>query len=327
MERDPAASCQTDGMSAAEPTWIVVVRDVSENVQIEDRTALFASLVLDADTGLVRGVSLAPTARDSCREAAEKALTQPAAELAPNPPVQIVYGEEFAPAVLEALSETLPPAAAPMMIPNPPIPEAEDILDSLLGHLSGRAQPDTAPEPADWAQLFERAADYCRAEPWQLRADDEHLDLSVTVDDTSLRYVAVVIGQQGVQRGLALYPGTSIPDSLADWEPGDPPPVPEGSLVLWLDPRGEVPGDLRAKAERYGWPADLDLAPILAGITPGGLVDLDRTSAQHLTVALAAVIAHARPHAVPSAVPADGPPTMTGGFQLADGSVGQFSIS
>ena len=31
--------------------------------------------------------------------------------------MQIVYGEEFAPAVLEALSETLPPAAAPMMIP------------------------------------------------------------------------------------------------------------------------------------------------------------------------------------------------------------------
>ena len=220
-----------------------------------------------------------------------------------------------------------PISCAPTLIPNAEFPEAEDIFDSLLGYLAGRDQPADLPDPPDWDQLYTRAADYCRARPWLLWSDADHLELVVTIDDESRRYVAVVLGQQGVQRGLALYPGTALPDSLASWRPGQPVPVPEGSLVLWLDPPEEVPSEFAAKAARYGWPDDLDLDPVPAGVATDGLIDLDRRAAQTLTLALAAVIAHRRPRAVRSHPAQENQRATTGTVPLTDGRVGEFTIS
>ena len=47
-------------MAAARPTWIIVVRDLSHAVSIEDQPDTTACVVLDADTGLIRGVSVVP---------------------------------------------------------------------------------------------------------------------------------------------------------------------------------------------------------------------------------------------------------------------------
>jgi hypothetical protein len=41
-----------------EPTWIVLIRDVSHAVHVDGESCLVASLVLDADAGLVRGMSV-----------------------------------------------------------------------------------------------------------------------------------------------------------------------------------------------------------------------------------------------------------------------------
>ena len=75
----------------------------------------------------------------------------------------------------------------------------------------------------------------------------------------SIRYVTIVIGADGVQPGLVRYPGGALPDALVDWRPGVPMPVPAGSILFYLDPPAEAPRGFRAKAARYGWPADAGL--------------------------------------------------------------------
>lgn len=304
-------------MTQSEPTWIVLARDVSATITVQNQPQVVAGLVLDADTGLIRGVSVGLTVREACTAASRTALMNPAGPLQPCPPATVVYHDRYAAEILAALGDTLPGTSAPTLIASPPPAEAEDILDSLVGHLAGRRQPADPPSPDDWGHLLSRAADYCRSRPWQLWSDADHLDLVVRVDGRATRYVAVVIGQAGIQHGLALYPGAVIPDQLADWRPGETVPLPQGSLVLWLDPPEEVPAEYLAKATRYGWPGDAELAPTPASVSSDGLSDLDRASAQHLTVALAAVVAHQRPRT--------GPRT-TGTVTLADDRPGEYTI-
>ena len=50
-----------------ELTWIVLIRDVSPVVRVDGETTVVASLVLDADTGLVRGVSVDRTGPEPAR--------------------------------------------------------------------------------------------------------------------------------------------------------------------------------------------------------------------------------------------------------------------
>jgi hypothetical protein len=77
--------------------------------------------------------------------------------------------------------------------------EAEDVLDSFVGHIAGRAQPDQFATPGDWAILVEHADTYRRTAPWRRWTDQDHLDLVVRVDGTSARYVTIVIGAEGIQ--------------------------------------------------------------------------------------------------------------------------------
>jgi hypothetical protein len=67
-------------MTTARPTWIIVVRDLS-HVMDDDEATVCA--VLDAETGLIRGLSLAGDPREACAGAVKTALTEPAADLLP----------------------------------------------------------------------------------------------------------------------------------------------------------------------------------------------------------------------------------------------------
>jgi len=98
----------------------------------------------------------------------------------------------------------------------------------------------------------------------------------------------------------------------------DSPALPPGSLILYLDPPREVPPERLAKALSHGWPDDAELAPVVARVSPHGLVDLDRTGARHLALALAAVGAH-RGHR-PTA-------TTTGTLPLDDELPGRYTIT
>jgi hypothetical protein len=75
-----------------EPTWIVLIRDVSHAVRIDGESTVVASLVLDADTSLVRGMSVDRTGVGACAQAMRTALTRPAGDLPPQRPVRVLSG-------------------------------------------------------------------------------------------------------------------------------------------------------------------------------------------------------------------------------------------
>ena len=158
-------------MSTEAPTWIVLARDVTGTVTIAEQPSVMVALVLDADTGLVRGVSVGDTVPPACSGAARTALSAPAGPLPPQPPGRVVYDQAQADGILQALSEALPGLPGSALVPATPPPEAEDIFDSLIGHPTGIPQPRDPPTPSDWARLYAKAVAYRQAQPWHLWSD------------------------------------------------------------------------------------------------------------------------------------------------------------
>ena len=184
-----------------------------------------------------------------------------------------------------------------------PDPEAEDIFDSLLGHLSGRTQPAETPTPEDWQALLAQTLVFHQAQPWNRWSDDQQLLLTLDTDDgLSEQYLALVMGQAGIQHGLALYAGHDLP---ADARTNEPQP---GSIVLLLDRPDELPVDIATKAQRYGWPTTESLSPAFMTFGPDGPEEISQADARVLTIALTAVLAiatsaaYARPRTGPSEV-------------------------
>lgn len=171
--------------------------------------------------------------------------------------------------------------------------EAEDIFDSFIGHMGGRHQPDMFADPDDWARLYQAADSYRGAQPWRRWADDQHLDLIVRVAGVAARYLAIVLGQEGIQHGLVLYPGAAFPhDSMAGEPDQMRASLPAGTIMFYLDPAPQTPPEFTGNAARYGWPADADRLPAWVTRGPEGPADLDQTAVHRLTLALTAVLAH-----------------------------------
>jgi hypothetical protein len=304
-------------MTTARPTWIIVVRDLSHAVRIEDQPDTTVCMVLDADTGLVRGVSMAGDPREACAGAVASALTEPTMELPPAQPAQVVCVDErtlrLARPHLTRQKVTVKPIVASS-------PAAEDVVDSLVGHLAGRGVPIDAPAPDDWIVLFDALHRLAKAEPWRRWADSDYFDLKLTKDDASAAggsdYVVVVMGQAGIQRGLNLWPGPNVPSLTGDWSPGEPAPLPAGTLLVWLDPPDEVPPEYLAKATRYGWPSDAKLFPTPLAIGAHGPIDVGRGDVHDLTLAAVAMVAHLDA----------GSDVTEGEVPLADGHTGTFAV-
>jgi hypothetical protein len=279
-------------MADRDGTWLVLVRDVSDVVHVQGRARLAAGLVVDVGTGLLRGVAVEPTDREVLAHVVTIAVKKPAGGLRPGWPATVLCGPGLARPVAEALGAV---RGAP---PLPPITEvrppavAEDLFDSLIGHMAGRSQPLELPAPEDWGVLYAQALDFCRAEPWARWHDAIDLVLDVTVAGETAQHGLVVMGNAGLQRGLVLFPGEAVPSGLRDWEPGQAMPAPTGTLLCTLGPPAEVPPDLSAKALRYGWPPDAGLIAAFLRFGPGTEAgDPGRLDVQRLSVALAAVIA------------------------------------
>jgi hypothetical protein len=310
-------------MDSSGPTWIVMIRDVSHAVRVKGQSRVVASLILDADTGLTRGISVTPTVQEACAEAMHKALTTPAGPLPPQAPARVRCTDGQIATVVTELIRLRADEALPAVAEGPPVSEAEDIFDSFIGHLAGRRQPDEFPTPPDWQALFTQVGDYCRAGPWRRFSDVNYINLTVKIDNAATRYVAVVIGAQGIQRGLVLYPDDALLNGPPDPRGDEPEPMPAGTLLLWLDPSDEVPPEFAAKAARYGWPDGTDLLPVCLIGGPTGLADLDRRSTHHLTLAIAALLAYDRHRQDPG----NGTTKTTGELTLPDNRRGTYSIN
>jgi hypothetical protein len=70
-------------------TWMVMSRDVSDSIRVVDQPVAIAVMILDVDTGLIRGLSVAKDVPDALSQAVERALNEPAASLPPG------YPQEF----------------------------------------------------------------------------------------------------------------------------------------------------------------------------------------------------------------------------------------
>lgn len=301
---------------------MVLLRDVSDAVPVAGGDRMMAALVLHAETGLVLGISISGTAAEALAGAFNAALTNQAADLPPAPPARVVSLVEVAQEVRKALAAAS--AGSPELIEAGSLGEAEDVFDSLIGHLSGRAQPTEPPTAEDWSLLVGQAFAYLRAEPWSRWSDVVPLGLKLKVEGDTTEYVAIVMGNAGVQRGLALYPGMTLPPGLSS--PGPEPELedtPSGTLLLMLDRPGELPDEFAEKAIRYGWPADASYFPAFLGAGPDGPSDLADADARRLQVAVAAVLA------LDSRGPvlAEVAPATTGRVALAEGAHGDFVIS
>lgn len=307
-------------------TWMVLLRDVSHVVRVAGEDRIMAALVLHAETGLVLGISVSGTAAEALAGAFHAALTNQAADLLPEPPARVVSLDEVAPEVRKAVAAAS--IGSPQLIEAGSLAEAEDIFDSLVGHMAGRVQPTEPPSAQDWSLLVGQALAYLRAEPWVRWSDVVPLGVQLMVDGTAASYVAMVMGNAGIQRGLALYPGVTLPPGLRSPGPGSGPAsaleaTPSGTLLLMLDGPGEIPDEFANKALRYGWPADAAYLPTLVGVGSDGPSDISGVDAQRLQMAMAAVLA------IDSRGPvlAQGPLSSTGRVALADGAFGDYVIT
>ncbi|MDA8072162.1 MAG: hypothetical protein M0Z82_11355 [Actinomycetota bacterium] len=310
-------------MVDADRRWLVLVRDVSHAISVRGHAELHAALVLDVATGLVRGVAVAPSELEALVDACRAARTKPAGSLPPGQPDRVLCAAELVHPVAEALGTLRPAGVLPPITEVVPGPEAEDIFDSFIGHMAGRAQPEEPPAPEDWRALVAQALALWRAEPWARWSDEIDLVLEVRVDGEATRHAAVVMGNAGLQRGLALYPGEDVPTGLRDWQPGEPVPAPPGTLLCLLDSPGEPPPELTAKAVRYGWPTEAALVPVFLELGDDDAGELDRAAARRMTVAIAAVLAHDARGPV-LAHPAREPTSAT--VVLGDGGRASFAI-
>jgi len=277
----------------ASSTWIVMVRDVSGSVSVTGETTIAASLIVEAETGLIVGTRLAAEKEVALAEALELALHAPPAGVRAPHPTLVVCPAGLSRDVERALDALLPAGAAPPVLEDDPVPGAEDLFDAMLGSLAGRPQPADFPEPDDWAAAIDAARAYREQAPWTRWHDDAPLEMSLETPEGPASYVCIVLGAQGIQRGLAIVPGETLPAWLGTPGATSTPPPP-GSVMLMLDPIDQLPRELVDKAHRYGWPDDDDVAPLFVAMSQDGPGEPSQRELQHLCVATVAVTAHDR---------------------------------
>ncbi len=304
-------------------TWIVMLRDLSATVQVRGEPMVVASLVLEAKSGMVLAAKVATAPRDALSQALETALTQPVGTLRAPRPGLVLCAEGMGDDVRTVLAGLVAGRAPPPVHETQLGAAAEDIFDALVGHLAGRRQPEEPPAPEDWAMAFDAARSYRAREPWERWSDAVPLDLQLEEPDGPARYVCVVLGAEGVLRGLAVYAGAELPAGSVVSDPDARASLGAGVLAIFLDRPHELPADLVARALRYGWPPDDEVVPAFLVIGPDGPAEPSRRDLQRLVAAATAVTAHDRRGPI-----VVGPTSATTGeVVLSEGGRVTFSLS
>ena len=83
-ETTSETSSEITDLPRALPTWIVLIRDIGDSIQIPDEPEVIAAMVLDADSGLrvaVVSASWHAAVMDGLRDGARRALAQAGVDL------------------------------------------------------------------------------------------------------------------------------------------------------------------------------------------------------------------------------------------------------
>lgn len=269
-------------------TWIVLRRDLSETVKIETGEDVWMTMVLDEESGRIVGNQLANSAGESLEGALAGALRKPLAGAPPGRPAT-VWAE---PGLAAEVESALASLRARARVHEERIPDwAVDVIDGLTAHLSGRRRTADWPEPEDWSLLYQQAAAYLRAKPWERYDDSLRLRVELKLGQQRTVRAATILGNAGVVRGLALHPGETVPPQVLSGDTSRPPPA--GTVHFSLGARDGVPADIVTRAGRYGWSEAQAEVPVFLSWSESGGGEIERGEAMLMTVALAAAVAAA----------------------------------
>jgi hypothetical protein len=296
------------------PDVLVLARDISDAVEVGGVETVAAAVALDPGTGLILGSGVAADPVAALKDLL--ANVSGGASATRSGPPRLLCRPELVSMVAGCLPAAWRRAEVVAMQPDHAV---DDLFDSLVGHLSGRRQPEDFPSPADWVMLLRQAQAFVEARPWQQMADDVHLNMHLRLSGIPTQAVGIVMGNAGITYGFALYPGAAPPPTRLNRTRANP--APPGTLAMTLDPATELPGYLVARARRYGWPDSLELVPVFFAWTAEGPADLSSDQVALLTLALAAALAS---RAEGSLARAAGDMILSGGrsgqYQVASGA-------
>lgn len=115
-------------------------RDLSHAIRVVDQPVVMAVLILDVDTGLIRGLSVAEKVQDALAQAMENALSKPAGSLPPGRPRRILAAVGLGDLVAAEFGRPPGINLIPPVDEIVPGAEAEEIFDSFVESISGRRQ-------------------------------------------------------------------------------------------------------------------------------------------------------------------------------------------
>ena len=188
------------------PGLLVLARDISDSVRGGDHRTVVAAFALDPETGLILGSGVAADPVAALSDLLTSVAAAPAARRRQSP--RILCRPELTRDVRRCLPAVWHSAEIAAVEPDA---AAEDLFDSLVGHLAGRQQPGDLPSPADWSMLFRQAQAFVEAAPWRQVSDDVHLRMDLRVGADPTHRVGIVLGNEGITYGFALYPGDAAP--------------------------------------------------------------------------------------------------------------------
>jgi hypothetical protein len=115
---------------------MVMSRDVSHSIQVVDQPVAIAVMILDVDTGLIRGLSVAEDVADALSQAVERALNKPADSLPPGYPQRVLAAVGLGEFVAVELGRQPGLNLIPPIDEIVPGDEAEEIFDLFVESFS-----------------------------------------------------------------------------------------------------------------------------------------------------------------------------------------------
>ena len=300
----------------------MLARDVSDSVTVGGQRRTVLAVVLDVDTGLMVQALPGTSVETVLARVLKAALVSPAAPATKAVPERLVAPAELLQAV-RAAAAGLNKLADTDLVEGDGLHDAEEMVDGLVGHMEGRAQPDEPPTVQDWQLLYDELAAYTTAAPWKRWTDSDWFPARLDLDGETTELDCLVLGNAGVQHGFNAVPDADNLLRAAKASANRNRFVDlEGALIVHLDPWRETHGVAADKARRYGWRSDARLVPNVLTVRGHQAADFSRNDARLLILALHGLLEQdARPR-----IAADANRMLTGQIAFDDGTVGRYEV-
>jgi tetratricopeptide (TPR) repeat protein len=237
-------------------TWFLCLRELTlEPKSKTDRAELL--FIMNLSRNEVIRLDVFETLPDSelVRQQLWESMSQPELEgQSPQRPKEVRFEQP------ELLKELAPSLRNIQVVAHPG--ETPPIVDALIAEMSQSlsSAPEELPgllsvpgtDPKMIASLFDGAAAFYRAAPWKRIID--YQTLSVIIDPPGQQLYVQVMGNGGIEYGLALY--TSWEDVLRAFEGADSPLelLPESGIHgLTYETKGDLPSEDQSGMRKYGW--------------------------------------------------------------------------